>query len=284
VIFDGRKDKDLRDKCALACEDAGMVFEQIVIYFVLPAVGYLLGSIPFAFVIGKLHGVDIRTVGSKNIGATNLGRTLGMMYFWQAFILDAAKGFVPVLVAALLIRHWNELHYDVPPTWYPLPSWPPILTGGLCMLGHLFPVWLGFKGGKGVATGFGVVLGFWPLFTLAGVVGGLFFVFMLMVYRYISLASMSSSVVFVMVVAGLGNLSPKPAWMPVETYLPWPQLWPLLIVAGIFSLLIIIRHRGNVVRLMKGTEPKVGMGRKDIVHPKPGETPPGPANPDAPGQ
>lgn len=242
-----------------------MTLEEYTIYFIMPAAAYLLGSIPFAFLIGKAHGVDIRTVGSKNVGATNLGRALGMWFFWQAFLLDAAKGFLPVLVSALLIRYWNGIMYVVPPAWYPLPSWPPLITGGACLLGHLFPVWLKFRGGKGVATGFGVVLGFWPLFTLAGIAGGLFFVFMLIIYRYISLASMTSSMVFVAVVAALGNWRNPPRGMPVETYLPWPQLWPLIIVAGVFSLLIIVRHRGNIVRLMKGTEPKVRMGRKDVV-------------------
>ena len=242
-----------------------MTPEQDIIYFILPAAAYLLGSIPFAFLIGKSHGVDIRTVGSKNVGATNLGRTLGMWFFWQAFLLDAAKGFVPVLVSALLIRHWNELHAAMPDAIYPLPSWPPLITGGACLLGHLFPVWLKFRGGKGVATGFGVVLGFWPLFTLAGIAGGIFFVFMLFVYRYISLASMTASMVFVAVVAALGNWRDPPPWMPVDTFLPWPQLWPLILVAGVFSLLIIVRHRANIVRLIKGTEPKVGMGRKDVA-------------------
>ena len=125
-----------------------MSIAQVIIFIVLPVAAYFLGSIPFAFIIGKAHGVDIRTVGSKNIGATNLGRALGMWFFWQAFFLDGAKGFVPVLATALLIRRLDP-HYDV------LPNWGPLITGGACLIGHLFPIWLKFKGGKGVATGFG---------------------------------------------------------------------------------------------------------------------------------
>jgi glycerol-3-phosphate acyltransferase PlsY len=240
---------------------------EITIYFVLPICGYLLGSIPFAFVIGKLHGVDIRTVGSKNIGATNLGRTLGKKYFWQAFLLDAAKGFVPMLVASLYQAKWRHMlgvtsvgllgpnmsYVDL------LPSWSPLLTGTACVLGHLFPVWLKFKGGKGVATGFGVVLGFWPLYTLAGLIGGAFFVFMLMVYRTISLASMTSSIVFVAAVAYLG-MHDLPR---LPTALPWNQHWPLIAVAALFSLMIILRHRANIARLLKGTEPKIGQREID---------------------
>ena len=260
-----------------------MSSEQIIIFVVLPVAAYFLGSIPFAFVIGKAHGVDIRTVGSKNVGATNLGRALGIRYFWQAFFLDGAKGFVPVLAAALLVRYFNQKGvYVTGQEWTPLdlfrartlrpvmgvhqillPNWTPLLSGAACIVGHLFPVWLKFKGGKGVATAFGVVLGFWPLYTLAGLGAGAFFVVMLMIYRYISLASMTSSVVFVLTVAWLGGWE-NPyvhTWLPVDTYLPWPQRWPLIVVAGLFSLLIIVRHRGNIVRLMKGTEPKVGMGR-----------------------
>jgi acyl phosphate:glycerol-3-phosphate acyltransferase len=228
-----------------------MSIEQIVVFLVLPVAAYFLGSIPFAFFIGLAHGVDIRTVGSKNVGATNLGRVLGMKYFWQAFFLDAAKGFVPVLVAAMLVRQWQGL-----------PQWVPLIAGGMCLLGHLFPIWLrNLRGGKGVATGFGVVLGFWPLYTLAAIGGGAFFVIMLMVYRYISLASMTASMVFVGLVAWLGWFDPlRHTFLGIPTGMTWPQLWPLIMVASAFSLAIIVRHRGNIVRLMKGTEPRVGMG------------------------
>lgn len=148
-----------------------------------------------------------------------------------------------------------------------MPSWVPLITGGACVLGHLFPIWLkNLKGGKGVATGFGVVLGFWPLYTLAGLAGGVTFVVVLMLYRYISLSSIIGSLVFVGMVAWLGWSNPLGhTWVGVDTRVTWPQLWPLILVAGGFSLVIIVRHRGNIVRLMKGTEPRVGMGRKDAA-------------------
>src|ERR1051325_2780611 len=103
-----------------------MTADEIVVYVVGPVAGYLVGSVPFALLIGKMKGVDIRTVGSKNIGATNLGRTLGMKYFWYAFLLDAAKGFLPVLVMTLLVNHWRVNHDARPPEWWePFPSWTP---------------------------------------------------------------------------------------------------------------------------------------------------------------
>ena len=246
-----------------------MTFEQIIVYLVGPLGGYLLGAIPFAFVIGKAHGVDIRKTGSGNIGATNLGRTLGKRFFWQAFFLDAAKGFLPVLLMSLLVRHYNDqstitgvaiqalLHPFTGRINAPDPlfaAWSPLLTAAGCMLGHIFPIYLGFKGGKGVATGFGVVLGFWPLFTLAGLGAGLAFVIVLMIYRYISLASISGSVVFVLLVAAVGS------WQNVNNfaYLPWNQLGTFIAIAIVFGGLIIFRHRSNIVRLYKGTEPQIG--------------------------
>ena len=241
-----------------------MTSEQITIYIAFPVAGYLLGSIPFAWVIGKLRGVDIRTVGSKNIGATNLGRTLGKRFFWLAFLLDAAKGFVPVLAAVITVQRWNGKQEVVPPDWYPIPMWAPLITAAACVAGHLFPIWLKFKGGKAVATGFGVVLAFWPLFTLAGIAAGLFFVFMLMVYRYISLASMTSAALFAVLVAVLASRHND----YLDMYQPVPDRYVLIGVACGFALMIILRHRANISRLINGTEPKVGQRQIDTANMK----------------
>jgi glycerol-3-phosphate acyltransferase PlsY len=226
-----------------------MTTQQLILYLLFPLAGYLLGSMPFAWIIGKAHGVDIRTVGSKNVGATNLGRTLGKKFFWYAFLLDAAKGFAPVLLAALLLRTWAD-------TGPSLPMWTPLLTAIACVLGHTFPVWLKFKGGKGVATSFGVVLGFWPIYTLAGITGGLVFIAMLLAYRYISLASMTGVTAFALMVILLGTGQLDHASFHLG--MPWPQLQPLVIVAWLFVALIVFRHRANISRLLKGTESKVG--------------------------
>jgi glycerol-3-phosphate acyltransferase PlsY len=226
-----------------------MTLEQSILYVLFPLAGYLLGSVPFAWIIGKAHGVDIRTVGSKNIGATNLGRTLGKKFFWYAFLLDAAKGFLPTLAAAMVVRRWAEGGALIP-------QWTPLLTAIACVLGHTFPVWLKFKGGKGVATAFGVVLGFWPLYTLAGIFGGLVFVAMLLVYRYISLASMIGVAAFAVMVMLLGSGQLDRGG--VRLGMVWGELEPLVVVAWLFTALIVFRHRANISRLLKGTEPKVG--------------------------
>jgi glycerol-3-phosphate acyltransferase PlsY len=242
-----------------------MTPQQLTAYLLLPLAAYLLGSIPFAFVIGKAKGTDIRTVGSKNIGATNLGRTFGKKYFFYAFFLDALKGTLPVLAAALYVQHHNAfltpfLTTTSPDnTLYslgrpdPLPAWTPLLTAVAAVLGHNFPLFLKFKGGKGVATSFGAVLGFWPLYTLSGLVAISAFIFTFMVYRFISLASMTGACAFFAAVLLLGS---NPRFH--LTYLHPRDLAPLLVVAALFALLIIIRHRANIRRLLNGTEPAWG--------------------------
>ena len=232
-----------------------MTTDQLILYELFPVAGYFLGSIPFGWLIGKAKGVDIRTVGSKNIGATNLGRTLGKKFFWYAFLLDAGKGFFPVLMAAELAHAWA------------FPAWTPLLTAIGCVLGHNFPVWLKFKGGKGVATSLGVVLGFWPLFTCGGIVGGLTFIFMVLVYRYISLASITAAAAFAMAVTVFaGRNAPG-----LQTELASADFWPMVIIAWLFAGLIIFRHRANISRLLKGTEPKIGQKQMEKAQMDPPE-------------
>ncbi len=227
-----------------------MSVEQLIVYVLFPVAGYFLGSIPFAWLIGKANGVDIRTTGSKNVGATNLGRTLGKEFFWYAFLLDAGKGFLPVLLAAMAVH--GSFGFDRGA----YPMWAPLLTGTAAILGHTFPVWLKFKGGKGVATSFGVVLGFWPIYTLAGIGGGLIFIGMLLIYRYISLASITAVTSFavLVVVLGMGFWDTKKFHVGMGS----GELGPLVFVAWMFAGLIVFRHRANIGRLLKGTEPKVG--------------------------
>ena len=224
-----------------------MTTEQLLLYVLFPIAGYLLGSIPFGWLIGKANGVDIRTVGSKNIGATNLGRTLGKKFFWYAFLLDAAKGFFPVLFAAHLAQTGS------------FPAWTPLLTAAACVLGHNFPIWLKFKGGKGVATSLGVALGFWPLYTCGGIAGGLTFIFVLMVYRYISLASIIAATAFAGTITILSQKNPP----GLHTELAPADLLPMITIAWFFAGVIIFRHRANISRLLKGTEPQVGQKHVD---------------------
>jgi acyl phosphate:glycerol-3-phosphate acyltransferase len=237
---------------------------QLITFILGPIIGYLLGSIPFAFILGKLKGVDIRKVGSGNVGATNLGRTVGMKFFWLAFLLDGLKGFLPVFSLSLLVHHWNYDGWTAYPGSAlslpldaPLPTWSPLLSGIAAMLGHLYPVWLKFRGGKGVSTAFGLVLGLWPLFTVAGLLSGLAFVLVFFAYRYISVSSISSSALFPIFVFLFGTAAKLPL-VGDFLYTPPGQLYPLVAIGAAFALLIAFKHRGNISRLIQGTEPKFG--------------------------
>lgn len=204
---------------------------------------YVLGSVPFGLLVGRLKGIDVRTAGSGNIGATNVGRLLGKRYFWLVFTLDAAKGLLPMLAGAWVVGGWEE-------AWPKYVAW---LACGLgAMLGHVFPVFLGFRGGKGVATGLGVMLGVWPYYTLAAVPTVSLFVAVFAVSRYISLSSVVSAVAFPLVLAGLGWLLD---WQLTTTR------WPLVAFAVAVGALVVWRHRGNLARLRAGTEPKFVGGR-----------------------
>ncbi len=192
---------------------------------------YLLGSIPFGLLIGRwVAGIDIRKVGSGNVGATNVGRAIGKGWFVLVFLLDAAKGAGPVLVLA------------------------PLAAGGgagdllrvacafAAVLGHVFSVWLKFQGGKGVATTAGAISAIAPL---AGGLALAAFLGVFLLSRYVSLASMAAAVAFV----------------PL-TYVgdPSPEVTAFAIAVAV---LVLVRHRSNIARLRNGTEPKIGTGRGD---------------------
>jgi glycerol-3-phosphate acyltransferase PlsY len=199
---------------------------------------YLLGAVPFAFLIARAHGRDLRTIGSGNIGATNLARALGRKWGYFCFALDVLKGLVPmVLAGALLVTPGSPAH---------LALW--LVVGIAAILGHVFPVYLGFKGGKGVATSFGVALGLWPYFTVCALIALLVWLAVVLVWRYVSLASICASVVFPFALI-VGMLA-IPGWDATV-------LWPLLIAATLIPLLVIFRHRDNIQRLRAGTESKI---------------------------
>ncbi len=207
-------------------------------------VAYLIGSIPFGLLLGLMRGVDIRKQGSGNIGATNAGRVLGMRYFWYAFLLDFLKGFGPVLTVDLIVRHWNG------------PLWMPLVTATAAICGHVFPCYLRFKGGKGVATTFGVVMGVWPVLTLSGLGAAVVFLLVFMAYRIVSLSSLVGVVVFMLLIPVIGHeIGPIDGFLYPQS---WNQLMPLMATGWLIGLLITIKHRSNIRRLLNGTEPRLG--------------------------
>ena len=211
-------------------------------------IAYLIGGIPFGLLLGLMRGVDIRTQGSGNIGATNAGRVLGMRYFWYAFALDFLKGFAPVLVVDLIMRHWHG------------PVWLPLVTAAAAICGHVFPCYLKFKGGKGVATTFGVVMGVWPVLTLSGLGAALVFLLVFLVYRIISLSSLAGVAAFMILIPIMGHdIGPIDGFLYPQS---WSKLTPLILTGCLIGALIIIKHRGNIRRLLNGTEPRMGEKHK----------------------
>ncbi len=186
---------------------------------------YLIGSIPFGVLVAKFANVNLQQTGSGNIGATNVLRTLGKRAGALVFFLDFLKGSLPVWATLLLT---NDL-------------WLSSLVGLLAIVGHIFPVWLGFKGGKGVATTAGVML---PLSPDLFVVGLLFFILIVFVTRMVSLGSIGIGVLITI----LMFLMQKP--LPVSL---------LMLIAAI---LITYKHFPNLQRIMQGTEPRLGQGDK----------------------
>lgn len=196
--------------------------------------GYVSGATPFGYLAGKLKGMDIRQHGSGNIGATNAIRVLGKGIGIPVFILDLLKGWLPVWLAkAWLITL---------PEGAALVSTGAVVTGLAAVLGHMFTFWLGFKGGKGVATTTGVLLGIAPIAMLGGLAVWLAFFFTM---RYVSLASIMAGVG--VAVTMLIQMSRSGQWDVV-----------MLGFGLLIMLLVIVRHRANIQRILAGTEPKAG--------------------------
>jgi glycerol-3-phosphate acyltransferase PlsY len=211
----------------------------MVVFIILIIGAYLLGSIPFGLLIAKAHGRDLRSIGSGNIGATNLSRALGRKWAVFCFCLDVAKSLVPMLVAMTFIE-------TTEPTSTSLFLW--LAVGCAAVLGHIFPVYIKFRGGKGVAASFGVAMGLWPYYTICAFVAIIIWTIVVLIKRYISLASLVASVAFPITL--ILAIAITPGWN-------FANLWPLLTVAVAIPLMVIVRHRENIKRIIAGTENKV---------------------------
>lgn len=210
-----------------------------LLFAVLPA--YLAGSLPFGLLIARGHGVDLRRAGSGNIGATNVGRVVGRRWGVACFLLDLAKGAVPVLAVGWAMGWAGRFEVAADALW------PWLAVAAAAVAGHVFPPWLGFRGGKGAATGLGVLLGFFPLLALPGLAATLTWLLVMAIDRRVGLAS----------VLAAGAL---PLFVVTEAYfagLPAHDALPLVAVTAILAGLVIGRHRGNLARIVAGTEPRV---------------------------
>jgi glycerol-3-phosphate acyltransferase PlsY len=215
-----------------------------MIFVILLIGSYLLGSIPFGLIIAKAHGKDLRSIGSGNIGATNVARALGRKWAYLCFILDVLKGLLPMLAMRLFNTSIFTASYDEQAVVFLL--W--LMIGCAAILGHIFPIYLKFKGGKGVATSLGVALGLWPFYTICALFAIVIWAMVVLVWRYVSLASIIASISFPLILILAIIIAPD--WEFVN-------LWPLLITAIAMPVMVIIRHRKNIKRLIEGTESKI---------------------------
>ena len=200
--------------------------------YLIPVAAYLLGSIPFGVILARLFGgTDVRKAGSGNIGATNVARVVGPVAGILTLVLDTAKGAAAVFLAGQLSNHSA--------TWM-------MIAAFAALVGHCFPIWLKFKGGKGVATAAGVFIVLSPLACAAALA---LFVLVVILWRYVSLGSISAA-----------------AAMPLLMYFLWTPRHapPLVITVGTLAaaLLIIYKHRGNLQRLLAGAELKFSFSKK----------------------
>ena len=209
----------------------------------------MLGSIPFGLLIARAHGKDLRSIGSGNIGATNVSRALGRKWAYVCFALDVLKGLVPMLATLALAKPLSASSQT--DQVVVLFLW--LAVGCAAILGHIFPLYLKFKGGKGVATSFGVALGLWPYYTICAAFAMAVWVAAVLMWRYVSLASIAAAVTFPL--ALIAAIWLTPAWT-------FAALWPLLLAAIAIPLMVIIRHRENVKRLLAGTESKIRAATK----------------------
>ena len=193
---------------------------------------YLLGSTPFGYLAGRLAGIDIRKVGSGNVGATNVVRVLGKQYGYPVFVLDVLKGFGAVKISMLIAP-------GRPPEWNS-PEIFGILAAISSVLGHLYPPWLKFQGGKGVATSAGALLALTPVATLIGVS---IWIIVFWLTRYVSLASIAAAVVLPIVILMVKSHDQNGGK-------------PLVYSSACVAVVIVWRHRSNLSRLIQGTEPR----------------------------
>ncbi len=200
---------------------------------------YLAGSIPFGVLVARSKGVDLRSVGSGNIGATNVGRALGKKWGVLVFLLDAGKGF-----AAAGPLCWLMLYLGDVPVGNLMRAGLGPLYAVAVFAGHIWPVFLGFKGGKGVATGAGAMLALAPVALAAGLAMWGVSLFMT---RYMSIASMFGAI-------SVAGICVARTWSAGLMKQEWP-LWGLTLV---LALLVIVRHRSNIARLTRGEEYKLG--------------------------
>jgi glycerol-3-phosphate acyltransferase PlsY len=201
----------------------------VIGFLVVALLSYFIGSVPSGYIAGRIAGVDIRTIGSGNIGATNVTRALGKRYGYPVFAADFGKGLLAVFIANRIAAQ---------PTAIASPDIYEIVAAVCCVLGNAFPVWLGFRGGKGVAVSAGLLFALMPIAALAAII---LWVVLFFTTRYVSLASIVAALILPLMVLALLHFGQM-------------TQWSLFYVSVALTAFVVLRHRSNISRLFRGTE------------------------------
>lgn len=208
---------------------------------------YFVGGVPFGVLIAKAKGVNIREQGSKNIGATNVGRVLGKPLGVFCFLLDVLKGALPVLIVGIIAKTFGASLESIPTTQLLL--W--IAVAFAALLGHMYSPYLSFGGGKGVATTFGGMVAMWPLLTFPVIVAFVTWLLTVKVTKMISFASLVAAATLFLATLIYVLLASSPS-----------HAWPLLLATLLIASMVFWKHRSNIGRIIRHEEPKIGSGTK----------------------
>jgi acyl phosphate:glycerol-3-phosphate acyltransferase len=195
-------------------------------------IAYLIGSFPTGYLVGRLRGIDVRSVGSGNVGATNVTRVLGKQFGYPVFVVDFFKG-LGALLLAVAVAHRFQVDSVVSDLCA-------AMGGIFAVVGHSYPVWLGFKGGKGVATSLGVIFG---ISWIAALIMGAVWIIVFKATRYVSVASIAAAIAL-------------PVAMMTQLFLHELRSPVLVYFSLCLAAIVVLRHRSNLSRLINGTEPR----------------------------
>jgi acyl phosphate:glycerol-3-phosphate acyltransferase len=195
-------------------------------------IGYTVGSFPTGYIVGRMAGIDVRTVGSGNVGATNVSRVLGKRFGYPVFVIDFLKGIVPVMISIFMAGKADSISTSA--------DLYAAVGGGFSVLGHSFPIWLSFKGGKGVATSLGVLF---AINWIAALVMCGVWVLVFRLTRYVSLSSIAAAIALPVAMTGMLFLHQLRSTIPIY-------------FSVCLTAIVVARHRSNLSRLRHGTEPR----------------------------